>query len=73
MHNSTLKLSRGVTHRMRTRKIFVGRWLEVILAVAVGGGNFADPIYFLLRNCLKFFQKFFEIPFRHVSAIFIVK
>ena len=26
-----------------------------------------------LRSCLKFFQKFFMTPFRHLSAIFIVK
>ena len=26
-----------------------------------------------LRSCLKFFQKFFVTPFRHISAIFIVK
>jgi len=26
-----------------------------------------------LRRCLKIFQKFFVTPFRHLSAIFIVK
>ena len=33
----------------------------------------ARPPLQVFRSCLKFFQKFFVTPFRHVSAVFIVK